>query len=316
MERHPEYSPPPFTVESQVPAEPPRPSRPWVHLVLLGVTAATMTLAGSVIEVVGEVSTLKELLDLYRSQPERLLEGFPLAASLLAILGAHEMGHYLACRYYRIPATLPFFIPGPPPFGTFGAVIRIRGIIPDRRALFDVAAAGPLAGYAVALPMLILGLARATPTEGLPGAGFTIGGAPLLMTLVLRDALSVPDSSLAVGQLYLAGWFGMLVTSMNLFPVGQLDGGHVAYALSPIVHRRLARLTLVTMILFVLLHPLLFGILSLYTLWCVILLWLRDRHPRLRDESVTLGPGRRLVAALLLLVFAASFIPIPFLSVS
>ncbi len=281
-----------------------------IHLLLLALTAATMTLGGSLWHVVDEARTPLDVVRIYLTRPGVLLHGIPFALYLLAILGAHEMGHYLACRYYRIPATLPFFIPGPPPFGTFGAVIRIRGIVPHRRALFDVAAAGPLAGYAVALPVLLVGLLRAEPVSDPTYHGFVISGEPVLVSAMLRT-MELHETTLRVGAPYLAGWFGMLITSMNLFPVGQLDGGHVAYALSGRLHRRLAWLTLLLLLGLVLLQPLWLGSLSLYTLWFLILLWMRDRHPRLADERPGLGAGRRLTAVLLLLIFVTSFIPIP-----
>jgi membrane-associated protease RseP (regulator of RpoE activity) len=219
------------------------------------------------------------------------------------------MGHYIACRRDPMPATLPFFIPGVPPFGTFGAVIRIRGVIPDRRALFDVAAAGPLAGFAVSLPILVWGLLHATPLPPAQAGGAMYFGSPLLSMAL--EKLFFGGADLSVGSVYIAGWFGMLVTSMNLFPVGQLDGGHAVYALSGRLHRLLARSTLVAVIVLVVVQTVLYRTLSAYTLWCVVLLLMRDRHPKLADEDLPLGRGRRLGVALLLLLFVVSFIPVP-----
>jgi membrane-associated protease RseP (regulator of RpoE activity) len=229
----------------------------------------------------------------------------------LAILGSHEMGHYLACRHYGIPATLPFFIPGPPLLiGTFGAVIRIRGIIPHRRALFDIAAAGPLAGFAIALPVMVLGLLQATPVEGVLPEGGARFGSPLVSTILERWLFPGVDE-IYIGPLYAAGWVGMLVTSLNLFPVGQLDGGHAGYALSRRLHRVLTWLTLAALASLVVYQSVATRNVPAYVLWFLILLWMRDRHPRLYDEHEPLGAGRRAVAALLLLVFLASFIPVP-----
>jgi len=241
---------------------------------------------------------------------EIFLLGLPYACWVVAILGSHEMGHYLACRRYGIPATLPFFVPGPPPIGSFGAVIRIRGRIPIRRALFDLAAAGPIAGFVVALPALVWGLHRAVPIEGAgPEPGSLTLGQPILVSL-LQPFLVGEAEHFYVESVFVAGWVGMLVTSLNLFPVGQLDGGHVAYAVSRRAHRWLARLTVAGLggwILFEFLG----GVVPTYVLWFVILLWMRDRHPRLLDESTPLGPGRRLLALLLLLLFVLCFIPAP-----
>jgi membrane-associated protease RseP (regulator of RpoE activity) len=238
-----------------------------------------------------------------------LLAGLPYALWVLLILGAHEMGHYLACRYYRIPATLPFFIPGPPPLGSFGAVIRIRGLIPHRRALFDIAAAGPLAGFAIALPVLLAGILTAerfTPGEQI-GGGL---GPPLLLFFV--GPLLDSDAALHVNSLFGAGWVGMLVTSLNLFPVGQLDGGHAAYALSRRLHRFTAGMAIIILLAHMAAQTVLYSQFPSDLVWFLILLWMRDRHPRLLDESGRLGIGRKLIAILLLLIFFLSFIPVPF----
>jgi membrane-associated protease RseP (regulator of RpoE activity) len=232
------------------------------------------------------------------------------ASLLLLILGAHEMGHYLACRYYGVPATLPFFIPGPPMLiGTFGAVIRIRGVIPSRRALFDIAAAGPIAGFVVALPILVIGVARAVelpPSVETHGLGL---GPPLISAVF--ETLFHGDAYLQVGSLYGAAWVGMLVTSMNLFPVGQLDGGHALFAISPRAHRIVSWVTILAVAIWVVGQTVAQRSLSAYTIWLVVLLLLRTRHPRLRDEGDPLGPGRIALAVLLAAIFVVSFIPTP-----
>lgn len=288
---------------------PPR-TRPALHLGLLAATALTLAFAGGVFW----EGLLSHWGDLFH--PARLLRmmaaGLPYAFWVLVILGAHEMGHYLACRRYGIPATLPFFVPGPPPLGSFGAVIRIRGAIPDRKALFDVAAAGPLAGFAVALPVLLWGFFTAEPYPGtLEGGSFL--GPPLVLSAL--EPFLLERGALRLNSLFGAGWVGMLVTSLNLFPVGQLDGGHAAYAVSRRLHRLLARFTLGAMFALLLYHVLVIGQAPAYLVWFAILLWMRDRHPRLRDESSPLGAGRKIVALLLLLIFLMAFIPIPFLFV-
>jgi len=281
-----------------------------LHGTLFAATALTLILTGAFWEgAFVRLGSLAEVPLFVVRHPFSLLSGLPFALSVLAILAAHEMGHYLACRRYGIPATLPFFLPGIPPFGTFGAVIRIRGVIPNRKALFDVAAAGPLAGFAVALPILVWGVLRATPLSVLPSEEGFFFGASLLSTALGR--LCHGDADLGVDSVYVAGWFGMLVTSMNLFPVGQLDGGHAAYTLSRRVHSLLARGTIVAMIALVAGQWILYGGIPPYTLWCVVLLLMRDRHPRLGDEVVPLDRKRRLGVALLFLIFVLSFIPLP-----
>ncbi|MBZ5640529.1 MAG: site-2 protease family protein [Acidobacteriia bacterium] len=288
---------------------PPRRERTLLHLSLFAATGATLLLAGAMWEgAFDRLSSIWMIPRFVMGHPTVLVSGVPYAISILAILASHEMGHYLACRWYGIPATLPFFIPGIG-FGTFGAVIRIRGVIPDRKALFDVAAAGPLAGFSVALPILIWGLLRATPVSGGIPPGAAAFGSPLLSLAIGHFLFGGAD--LSIDSIYIAGWFGMLITSMNLFPVGQLDGGHAVYALSRRWHRLLARGTLVTLIALVAVQTILYRTLSAYTLWCVVLLLMRDRHPRLEDEITPLGPGRRLGLALLLLIFLICFIPVP-----
>jgi len=237
--------------------------------------------------------------------------GVPYGLWVLAILGAHEMGHYLACRYYGIPATLPFFIPAPPIFvGSFGAVIRIKGRIPDRKALFDVAAAGPLAGFAIAFPVMVVGLLTAeTVPVGTPEPGTMYLGSPAFGYLL--DLLWPTDETPQVNYLIGAGWVGMLVTSLNLFPVGQLDGGHAAYAVSRRLHRLLARFSIGALLLLMIYQSYSLKQAPAYTVWFIIVLWMRDRHPSLLDETRPLGTGRRLVAVLLLLIFLMSFIPVP-----
>jgi membrane-associated protease RseP (regulator of RpoE activity) len=280
---------------------------------MLPVTALTLALAGGFWWAAdAEAQEAASRISGWQVLQQMLIDGAPYAFWVLVILGSHEMGHYLACRYHGIPATLPFFIPGPPPIGSFGAVIRIRGPIPHRKALFDVAAAGPIAGFVVALPVLTWGLLTAQPPAAIPAgeaAGQAYIGAPV--ALMLLQKLSQPDA-IQSNALLGAGWVGMLVTSLNLFPVGQLDGGHAAYAIGRGVHRLATRLTLVALVLLIAAQIYWLEQFPAYLLWFAILLWMRDRHPRLLDETSPLGSARRLVAALLLLLFLFSFIPVPF----
>jgi len=281
--------------------------RGWrFQAVLLLATLGSLSFAGGLYweGLGGDVHDATDLLDA-RLIGRILVAGMPYALSLLAILGAHELGHYVACRRWGIPATLPFFIPGPPFIGTFGAVIRIRGPIPDRRALFDVAAAGPLAGLIVAVPILAVGLVRAPHWEPDPARASVELGEPLLMAWLshwLARGESIQATSL-VG----AAWAGLLITSLNLFPVGQLDGGHAAYAVSRRLHRWLSRATLLFLAGLVAVQWI-SGRMPAYVVWLAILSWMRDRHPRLLDETAPLGPGRRIVAAFLAMLFVATLI--------
>jgi len=279
----------------------------WLHITLFLATFATATTAGSWFweQMWDDHAGWRELFD-----PARLAHGLTYASFLLLILGAHEMGHYLACRFYRVPATLPFFIPGPPMLvGTLGAVIRIRGVIPSRRALFDIAAAGPIAGFAVALPLLIAGIARATEAAGTSPVHGLFLGSPLCSSFF--ETLLHGSAELELNSLYGAAWVGMLVTSMNLFPVGQLDGGHAVFALSPRMHRLISWVTIGGLAALVAQQVVVERAPSAYTLWLLILLIMRGRHPRLLDESEPLGAGRKAVAVVLALIFVLTFIPVP-----
>lgn len=304
-------------LRSVPPAARRRAPRRRLQAVLFPLTLLSLALAGGWfwegLGFTGEATSVWDQLD-----PEALL-GYLRAGPAYAlwtalILGAHEMGHYLACRYYRVPATLPFFIPGPPPLGSFGAVIRIRGRIPHRRALFDIAAAGPIAGFAIALPLLAVGLLRATPVDPALDTGVGLAlGEPLAAT-VFERLLHITDTVEINGWIG-AAWVGMLVTSLNLFPVGQLDGGHAAYAISRRLHRRLTHATLFGLGLLILGQIVVLKQAPAYLVWFGILLWMRDRHPRLVDENSPLGAARYMVAVLLAVIFALSFIPIPLMLV-
>jgi len=280
--------------------------------VLLASTCFTLALTGGLFWE-GLAVRFERLSDF--ADPVLLLDtlraGVPYASWVVAILGAHEMGHYLACRYYGIPATLPYFFPAPPIFvGSFGAVIRIRGRIPHRKALFDVAAAGPIAGFVIAFPVMIVGILTAEPASTVPAEPGTMWlGSPVFWSLL--EYWSGSESSAQVNSLIGAGWVGMLVTSLNLFPVGQLDGGHAAYAISRRLHRWLTRLSIAGLVAMMLYQGWTMRQTPAYAVWCAILLWMRDRHPRLIDETTPLGRGRRLLAVLLLLMFVLSFMPVP-----
>ncbi len=241
-----------------------------------------------------------------------MVSGLPYAIYVTLILGAHEMSHYLACRRYGIPATLPFFIPGLPPLGSFGAVIRIRGVIPSRRALFDVAASGPIAGFAIALPLLIAGVISAEPYVPSPDAEAVAMGLGPPMVLFLVQPLLDQNAAMHVNSLFGAGWVGMLVTSLNLFPVGQLDGGHAVYAISRRLHRFTTGFAISGLLALIMIQIIAFWQFPAYLAWFAILLWMRDRHPRLLDERGPVGAGRILVALALALLFLLSFIPVPF----
>jgi Zn-dependent protease len=287
---------------------------PLRNLILFLVTLGTTTMAGAILELQFNSPEGLAPMDLMRrlmSGPAVVAGGLPFSLSLLLILGSHEMGHYIACRRYAVDASPPYFLPSLPypfPFlGTFGAFIRIRAQIPDRNALFDIGAAGPITGFLFAIPVLILGIydSRLEPAAADPGA-LVILGEPLLfrsLTALLIEPVDA-DMFLNMSPVLVAGWIGLLATSLNLLPVGQLDGGHICYSVSRRFHGAVSRITAILFLLFAILwHS--------YLVWAILLFILGRRHPPVREEWRSLSRGRRVVAILSLAIFLVSFIPDP-----
>jgi membrane-associated protease RseP (regulator of RpoE activity) len=229
------------------------------------------------------------------------------AAALMVILVGHEMGHYLTCRRYGIEATLPFFIPAPTLIGTMGAFIRIKSPINRKRQLFDIGLAGPLTGFALALPALVVGLALSKTVPALPRESAIVFGDPLLLKLFARFLVgSIPPGyDLILHPVAFAGWVGALVTALNLFPIGQLDGGHVSYAVFGPGSRTLGRAFLAAFVVM--------GVFFWvgWLLWAGIILILGVRHPRTWDEESPLGASRTALAVLAAVIFVLTFIPDP-----
>lgn len=238
-----------------------------------------------------------------------LVGGPRLLVAVLAIVISHEMGHYLACRYHGVDSTWPFLLPAPffPISGTLGAVMVIRSPFPNRRALFDIGVAGPLAGMAVCLPLLWLGLHENVFAPAASAAeGFRLGS-PLAFHLAAPFAALVtppPGMQPVVGPFEAAVWFGLLLTGLNLIPLGQLDGGHVLYALFPRRAFRISRAIWWLSLGLIWFAP-------SWIPWAVVMRLLARRHPATLDDVSALGLMRALVAIIALLVFALSFIPAP-----
>lgn len=302
--------------------------RVLLHTVLLVTTgiSTTLTGAGFAVQVQDDSSlmgslvapTLAVLRETVTGNLDPLAKGLLFTFTLLTILGAHELGHYFACRHYGIRATLPFFIPAPPTitlFGTFGAVIKIKEPIRSRRALFDIGIAGPLAGFAFALPAAVVGLIFATPAPPAAVSAASSGiqfNDPLLFILVSK-LLALPKW-IEWNPIYWAAWGTLLVTALNLFPVGQLDGGHVIYAIAgPRTHTWISRIVALgcaalAVISIVLNQP------PVYLLWTFVLLFLmKVGHPPVSEEE-PLGKARVALAIFALLVFLLCFMPFPITS--
>ena len=271
---------------------------PWLHLILFAATLVTTSLAGAFQQDVNPFS-----------DPKTILQGLPFAVTLMSILLFHEMGHYLLARRHGVPATLPYFIPGPPIFvGTFGAFIRLKSSPANRRALFDVGAAGPWAGALLAIPAVIIGLSlsEVRPLNPFTEGGIVLGDSVLFSALTrLILQVSADNVTIILHPIALAGWFGLFVTFLNLLPVGQLDGGHVAYSLFGRSHRWISRLSLI-------------GILLLgfqgwegWFFWIVLLFLLGIDHPPTMDLASPLDPRRRLYAWGTIGLFVLTFMPVP-----
>jgi membrane-associated protease RseP (regulator of RpoE activity) len=287
------------------PEEPPadvpvRPRRlPVLNAVLLLVTAITTTIAGAYWDGVDPLA-----------DPRTIVRGIPFSATLIAILLVHESGHYLMCVRHRVSASLPYFLPAPPmifPLGTFGAFIRIRSRFPDRRALFDIGAAGPWAGFVVALGATIVGLARSTVVPTPPEAHVIELGDSVLTSLLTRLVLHADPATVVLHPVAFAGWFGLFVTSMNLLPVGQLDGGHVVYAFSGRATRMVPALLIA--FLFWL------GIKGWpgWIVWAVIITVLFSLgHPPTENDPRPLDTGRALASVATFVIFVLTFVAEPF----
>jgi membrane-associated protease RseP (regulator of RpoE activity) len=276
--------------------------RPWLHWLLFGLTFLTTTFAGAA----------HQGINLLRD-PGQFSAGLPYSIALLAILGCHELGHYFTARHHKMQVTPPFFIPVPFALGTFGAFIQMRSPAENRRSLFDVAVAGPLAGLVVALPALYFGLKTSAIVPGgsslTEGLGGPMSQASILMSAVIElslgDAVATGDA-LRLSPLAFAGWLGLLVTALNLIPVGQLDGGHIARAVFGTrvgtMVSWLAMLSLFLLAVFV--WP---GLL----MWAIIVFFLAGRGtPPLNDVS-PLTPARKVLGVAAFVLLALILLPLP-----
>jgi membrane-associated protease RseP (regulator of RpoE activity) len=288
-------------------------SRPWLNGLLFALTAASTFVVG-----LGWAASYA-YAELLSRTPDYVLSKAELrtprvvglallyAAALMVILAGHELGHYLTCRRYGIEATLPFFIPAPTLIGTMGAFIRIKAPVTRKRQLFDIGVAGPLTGFILALPALAVGLALSKTVPALPRESTIVFGDPLLLKLLARWIVGPlpPGYDLILHPVAFAGWVGALVTALNLFPIGQLDGGHVSYAVFGSKSKTLGRVFLAAFLAM--------GVVFWvgWLLWAGIILILGARHPRTWDEESPLGATRTALAALVALIFILTFIPDP-----
>ncbi len=279
---------------------------PWINLVLFLVTLASTVFWGA-LHWIGfyypEIGK-NELISLLKSG-KIILMGLPFSFSIMLILLSHEMGHYLMARKYGIDATLPYFIPAPNIVGTFGALIRIRGRIPSRKALFDVGAAGPITGFLVSIPFLFYGLMHSKLVEKIPRGGLSIGE-PLIFKMFYKLFFpGIPSDRLLIHPVGFAAWVGLFITSLNLIPVGQLDGGHISYA---VFGRDSNKLSLAVLLFLLYLSISKWWV---WLLWVAIILVIGVYHPEFQYED-RLDVKRYILAVIVLIIFLVTFIPQPF----
>jgi len=283
--------------EDQVRDVTPRRERSWIHYALFAATFLTTTAAGSIHKGINPLQ-----------DPVGLLQGLPFSITLMIILLGHEMGHYLTSRYHRVPASLPYFIPAPSIFGTFGAVIKMRGTIWDRRALLDIGASGPIVGFLLALPALVIGFALSPVVVTGSGAeGLVLGDSLIVILAGYLTKGNLPDSAnVVLHPVGFAGWLGMFVTFLNLLPVGQLDGGHISKALFPRNSDMLARSVHVGLFLM--------GFLFWegWLIWALLLVFLGVVHPPVMLGHIGLDPGRKKLGFAAVVIFFLTFVPAPF----
>jgi membrane-associated protease RseP (regulator of RpoE activity) len=285
-----------------------RGSNPLVHLALLGATMLTTLFAGATFARADAFGALRSLATSGNIVPlvHALAAGVPFATTLLLILGVHEMGHYIAARIHGVQVTLPYFIPVPFGLGTFGAFIAMKSPVENRKSLFDVGLAGPIAGFVVAVPLMIAGLLLSRVVPAAAGPGARLGLSVLVNWLVSLVQPHAAGFAVQLHPIAIAAWFGLLITGFNLMPMGQLDGGHVAYAVLGRAARPIAQATF-------------FGLLAMgylywsgwYT-WAFFALLTGLNHPEPANDITRLDGARRLFGLLTLGLFLLLITPKPF----
>ncbi len=270
-----------------------------IHIILFVATVFTTLLAGAMME---GANPLRD--------PASLAKGIPFSFTLMAILLTHEMGHYLTARHYGVPATLPYFIPAPPiPFliGTFGAFIRMKSPILTKKATLEIGASGPIAGFVVAIVAVIVGLTLSKVVSETSSATIKLG-APLIFDLLDGLVLDVPEGSdVLLHPVAFAGWIGLFVTALNLLPIGQLDGGHVVYALLGEKHK-IVSIGMIGVLLVM-------GFIGWpgWYVWAFLTAILGVKHPPMVDTEAVLLPRQKLIGWLSLAIFILCFTPNPFM---
>lgn len=278
-----------------------------LHWLLLGLTLCTTTLVGVVLTHSFQTNQplyLDQYLNVFstlQARPLLLLDGLAFSITLMTILLAHELGHYFACRYYGIDASLPYFLPFPSPIGTLGAFIRIRSPIYTRQALFDVGIAGPLAGFAVLVPALVIGIGESKVIPGIANRGDLIFGVPAIQRFFEWIIFPhVRSADVLLHPIARAAWVGILATALNLLPIGQLDGGHILYAFAGGRHKLLSRIFVLALL------PLGYFYSYSWFVWAALLFFFALRHPVIYDIT-KLDRNRVVLGVAALAIFLLTF---------
>ena len=269
---------------------------PFIHVLLFLFTVISTLAAGMIQRGINPLA-----------EPGKFYEGAPFSAALLIILLSHELSHYFTSRRHHTSATLPYFIPAPTLIGTFGAVIRMKSPIMSRSALIDIGASGPIMGFVFSVIASIVGLHFSTVIRGPhPAAGVTLGNSLIFWLLSRAVVGATKGGELLLNPIAFAGWIGFFVTFLNLLPVGQLDGGHVAFAFLGRLHKAVSGAIVLLLAVF--------GILFWegWLIWAVLMLILGLRHPPVYYWERPLDPARKYVGAAVLMIFILTFIPAPF----
>ena len=276
---------------------------PYLHILLFVITFITTLGAGA----------LQQGVNIFES-PRKLLAGLPFAGTLMIILAVHELSHYIASKRQHIKATLPYFIPAPSFIGTFGAFIKMKSPIITRNALIDVGASGPIAGFIVSLIASIIGLSMSHIVHLAKADGSLFLGDSLVFSFLSRIIVgALPDSvDILLHPIAFAGWIGLFVTSLNLLPIGQLDGGHIAYAILGDRHRYVSIIIVAALAICGF-----FALIGIYGwegwgVWALMLLILGIKHPPVLDREMPLDHIRKYIAVVSLVIFIITFIPVPF----
>ncbi|HXX79935.1 MAG TPA: site-2 protease family protein [Thermodesulfovibrionales bacterium] len=271
---------------------------PFLHLALFALTFLSTLIAGAFFQ---------KGVNIF-NEPLRILEGLPFSLTLMAILLSHELSHYFASKKHHTKATLPYFIPAPSLIGTFGAFIKMKSPIVTRKALIDIGAAGPIAGFFLSVIAVIVGLRYSSVVHVAEAESILSLGDSLLFSLLSRLVMGVPPPSheVLLHPVAFAGWIGLFVTSLNLIPIGQLDGGHIAYAFLGERHKFISVILVGTLLLL--------GFLSWegWAFWGAVMIVLGLKHPPVIQWEVPLDRTRKIIGGLALIIFILTFIPSPF----